>query len=327
MQTFSLSFKGLSVALVSGSLVFASGLAQAAWPERPVTLVVPTAPGGGNDHFARLIAQKMGEDLGQTFVVVNKAGAQGAIGSEFVARAANDGYTMLFGYIATHGINPALSNLRYDPVKDFEPLGMVASSPTLLVVNSNAGINSVQDLINKAKKDPQALSYASAGIGTAPHVTAELFKMAADIDMLHVPYKGSAPAMADTLGGVTQVMFPSVFGASSYFSSGKIKPLAVAGSKRLDVLKDVPTLEEVGVKGVEVPQWYAMFAPAGTSPEIVKAFNASLNKALNDPYVQQKFAEGGAEVQSSTPEALKEYVKSEVERWKKVVEAAKIQAN
>ncbi|MFA7681123.1 MAG: tripartite tricarboxylate transporter substrate binding protein, partial [Pigmentiphaga sp.] len=127
--------------------MFASGLAQAAWPERPVTIVVPTAPGGGNDLFARMIAQKMGEQLGQTFVVVNKAGAQGAIGSEFVARAANDGYTMLFGYIATHGINPALSKLRYDPIKDFEPLGMVASSPTLLVVNSNAGINSVQELI------------------------------------------------------------------------------------------------------------------------------------------------------------------------------------
>lgn len=327
MQTLSRSFKSVSLALVSGGLMFASGLAQAAWPERPVTIVVPTAPGGGNDLFARMIAQKMGEQLGQTFVVVNKAGAQGAIGSEFVARAANDGYTMLFGYIATHGINPALSKLRYDPIKDFEPLGMVASSPTLLVVNSNAGINSVQELIEKAKKNPDALSYASAGLGTAPHVTAELFKMATDIDMLHVPYKGSAPAMADTLGGVTQVMFPSIFGASSYFSSGKIKPLAIAGNKRLAVLKDVPTLDELGVKGVEVPQWYAMFAPAGTSPEIVTAFNAALNNALKDPHVSQKFAEGGAEVETSTPEELKAYVASEVARWKKVVEAAKLEAN
>lgn len=297
---------------------------QSAWPERPITIVVPTAPGGGNDAFARVIAQKMGDSLKQSVVVVNKAGAQGAIGSEYVARAPADGYTILFGYIATHGINPALQKLRYDPVKDFKPIGLLASSPTLLVVSSASGITSVKDLIEKSKKDPKGLSYASAGAGTAPHVTAELFKMVTGANMLHVPYKGSAPAMTDTLAGTTQVMFPSLFSAYPHLASGRIKALALAGDKRSDVLKDVPTLEELGVKGVSVPQWYALFAPAGTDDAIVDRLNKELNAALHDPEVIAKFKEQGAETKSSTPQELGEFVKSEVARWRKVVEAAKI---
>ncbi|MDX3906561.1 MAG: tripartite tricarboxylate transporter substrate binding protein [Pigmentiphaga sp.] len=318
-------------AVAAGVTAFALSLGaahvHAAWPDHPITIVVPTAPGGGNDAFARVIAQKMGETLKQTVIVVNRAGAQGAIASEYVARAPGDGYTILFGYIATHGINPALQKLRYDPVKDFKPIGMLASSPTLLVVSSGAGVNSVQELIAKAKKEPDSLSYASAGLGTAPHVTAELFKMVTGTSMLHVPYKGSAPAMTDTLAGTTQVMFPSLFSAYPHLASGKIKALALAGDRRSEVLKDVPTLEELGVKGVSVPQWYALFAPASTDQAIVDQLNKALNTALRDPEVIAKFKEQGADPQSSSPQELGEFVKSEVARWKKVVEAAKLSAD
>jgi tripartite-type tricarboxylate transporter receptor subunit TctC len=298
--------------------------AVAAYPDHPITLVVPTAPGGGNDAFARVLAQRMGETLKQTIVVVNKAGGQGAIATEFVAHAPADGYTILLGYIATFGINPALHKLRYDPVKDFEPIGMLASSPTLLVASSASGIGSVQQLIDRARKNPQAISYASAGSGTAPHVTAELFKLATGINMTHIPYKGSAPAMADTLAGTTQVMFPSLFSAYPHLQSGRIKALALAGDQRSPVLKDVPTLAELGIKGVSVPQWYALFAPAGTDAAVVAMLNEHLNRALNDPDVIQKFKENGADTQQSSPAELKAFVQSEVARWQKVVDAAKI---
>jgi tripartite-type tricarboxylate transporter receptor subunit TctC len=304
----------------------AAAAAQAAWPDRPITLVVPTAPGGGNDTLARVVGEKMGAALGQPIIVVNKAGAQGAIACEYVAQAAHDGYTIMLGYIATHGINPALQHLRYDPVADFQPIGMMASSPTLLVVSSSAHIDSVQALIAQARKDPESLNYASAGLGTAPHVAAELFKLRTGIDMLHVPYKGSAPAMTDTLAGVTQVMFPSLFSAHPHLASGKVKALALAGEHRSEALKDVPTLDELGVPGVHVPQWYALFAPAGTDAAIVARLNQALNTALRDPGVIDKFREQGAEVQSGTPQALGSFVQGEVARWKTVVGRAHLAA-
>lgn len=297
----------------------AAAAAQAAWPERPITLVVPTAPGGGNDTLARVVGEKMGAALGQPVIVVNKAGAQGAIASEYVAQSTPDGYTIMLGYIATHGINPALQHLRYDPVRDFQPIGMMASSPTLLVVSSSAHIDSVDALIAQARKDPESLSYASAGLGTAPHVAAELFKLRTGIEMLHVPYKGSAPAMTDTLAGVTQVMFPSLFSAYPHLASGKVKALALAGDRRAEALKDVPTLAELGVPDVSVPQWYALFAPAGTDAAIVARLNAALNTALRDPGVIDKFREQGAETQSGTPQELGSFVQAEVARWKTLV--------
>lgn len=304
----------------------AAAAAQAAWPERPITLVVPTAPGGGNDTLARVVGEKMGAALGQPVIVVNKAGAQGAIASEYVAQSTPDGYTILLGYIATHGINPALQHLRYDPVRDFQPIGMMASSPTLLVVSSSAHIDSVDALIAQARKDPESLSYASAGLGTAPHVAAELFKLRTGIEMLHVPYKGSAPAMTDTLAGVTQVMFPSLFSAYPHLASGKVKALALAGDRRAEALKDVPTLAELGVPDVSVPQWYALFAPAGTDAAIVARLNAALNTALRDPGVIDKFREQGAETQSGTPQELGSFVQAEVARWKTLVGRAHVAA-
>ena len=300
--------------------------AQAAYPTKTITIVVPTAAGGGNDAMARTIAQKLGPLLGQTVIIDNRAGANGSIASEFVARAAPDGHTLMLGYIATHAMNPALQKLRYDPVADFEPIGLVGYSPTLMVANAGAQVKDVKDLVAQLKAKPDRYSYASAGNGTAPHYAAELFKLNAGVDMLGVPYKGSAPAVSDTIAGHTQFMFPSLFTAMPYVKSGKLTPLAVAGPKRSHLLPDVPTLKEAGVDGVDVQQWYGFFAPAKTPKPIVEKLNKVLNQVLADKEIAKRIEDHGADVESSTPEQLAALVKSELAKWKVVVQKAKLTA-
>ncbi|MFY1871288.1 Bug family tripartite tricarboxylate transporter substrate binding protein [Achromobacter xylosoxidans] len=299
-------------------LVLGSPAAQAEFPERAITMVVPTAAGGGNDTLARVIGQKMGELLGQTVIVVNKSGAQGAIAADYVARQPADGYTLMLGYIGTHGINPALQKLNYDPVRDFTAIGMVADSPTLMVVSSSIGVQDVPGLLKYGQAHPDGLSYASAGPGTAPAVAGELFNRATGAAMLEIPYKGSAPAMTDTLAGVTQVMFPSLFSAYPHLKSGKIRALGVAGARRAKVLPDMPTLAELGVQGVDVAQWYAVFAPANADPQVVAKLNTALNGALNDPAVAAKIDDQGAEVRTSTPAELAAFVREEAVKWKRL---------
>lgn len=303
-----------------------SGLAQA-WPDKVITIVVPTAAGGGNDGMARIIAQRLAIRFGQSVIVDNKAGGNGAIASEYVARATPDGHTILFGYIATHGINPALQKLRYDPVTDFEPIGMVAQSPTVMVVNAEVKAQSAKDVVQILKSKPGSLSFASAGNGTAPHFAGELFKLSTGTDMLHVPYKGSGPAMMDTIGGTTQVMFPSLFTASPQVKTGKLRAIGVAGDKRVSVWKDVPTLAEQGIKDVSIKQWYALFAPAKTPKAVVDRFNKELNAVLAEPDVVKRLAEQGSEIETGTPTELRAFVQAEVARWRKVVTAAKITAD
>ncbi|MFY2598141.1 Bug family tripartite tricarboxylate transporter substrate binding protein [Achromobacter xylosoxidans] len=299
-------------------LVLGSPAAQAEFPERAITMVVPTAAGGGNDTLARVIGKKMGELLGQTVIVVNKPGAQGAIAADYVARQPADGYTLMLGYIGTHGINPALQKLNYDPVRDFTAIGMVADSPTLMVVSSSIGVQDVPGLLKYGQAHPDGLSYASAGPGTAPAVAGELFNRATGAAMLEIPYKGSAPAMTDTLAGVTQVMFPSLFSAYPHLKSGKIRALGVAGARRAKVLPDMPTLAELGVQGVDVAQWYAVFAPANADPQVVAKLNTALNGALNDPAVAAKIDDQGAEVRTSTPAELAAFVREEAVKWKRL---------
>jgi hypothetical protein len=294
------------------------------FPSKTITIVVPTAPGGANDAMARIIAQSMSPHLGQSVIVENKAGANGAIASEFVARAPADGYTIMFGYIATHGINPALQKLKYDPVTDFEAIGMVANSPTLMVVTPSLNVKTPKELIALINAKPGTMSYASAGKGTAPHLAGELFKIATGVDLVHVPYKGSAPAVVDTIGGTTQVMFPSLFTAYPQVKAGKLKALGIAGEKRSSVMPEVPTLAELGIPNVNVNQWYGLFAPAKTPKAIVERLNKELNLVLNDKAIEKKIEDQGAEVEASTPEHLKALVQSEVARWKKVVAATKI---
>ena len=303
--------------------------AFAAWAQndKPITIVVPTAAGGGNDAMARTIGQKLSVLLGRTVIVENKAGANGALAAEYVARANPDGNVLMFGYIATHSMNPALQKLRYDPVKDFEPVGLVGYSPTVLVTNTSVKAKDVKELVKLLKDNPNNFSFASAGNGTAPHFTAELFKLATQTQPIHVPYKGSAPAITDTIGGQTQLMFPSLFTALPYIKSGKLNALAIAGSKRSSVLPQVPTLKEQGVDGVNVEQWYGFFAPAKTPKEVIAKLNQGLNKALADPEIIKRIEGHGADVESSTPEQLGELVKKDLAKWRSVVERAKLQAD
>src|SRR5436305_11632239 len=242
--------KRLSARAVAAVMATTAPLAMA-YPDKSITTVVPTAAGGGNDAMARTIAQKLGPLLGQTVIVDNRAGANGAIASEYVARATPDGHTLMFGYIATHAMNPALQKLRYDPVSDFAPIGLVGCSSTLMVGNANVPVKDVRDLVAQLKAKPDKYTYASAGNRTAPHYAAELFKLNAGVVMLGAPYKGSAPAISDTIGGQTQLMFPSMYTALPYVKAGKLRALAVAGPKRSALLPDVPTLKQAGRHGVE----------------------------------------------------------------------------
>jgi tripartite-type tricarboxylate transporter receptor subunit TctC len=322
-KSIKISKKLWSIILLS-HFTFMSGVFAEVFPTKAITIVVPTAPGGANDAMARIIAQGLSQKLGKPVVVENKAGANGAIASEFVARAPADGYTLMFGYIATHAINPALQKLRYDPIKSFEPVSLVATSPTLVVVNNQLPVKNIKELVALLKSQPGKISYASAGKGTAPHLTGELFKLNTGTDMLHVPYKGSSPAILDTIGGTTQVMFPSLFTAYPQIKGNKLTALAIAGKKRSSVLPNVPTLAEQGISNVEVDQWYAIFAPAGTPKDIIQILNKNLIAILNDKSNEAKIEEQGATVDTSTPEELGDLVKKEVARWKKVVDTAKI---
>lgn len=310
---------------VAAALAASAPLAMA-YPDKVITVVVPTAAGGGNDAMARTIAQKLGPLLGQTMIIDNRAGANGAIASEFVARAPADGHTLMFGYIATHAMNPALQKLKYDPVADFAPIGLVGYSPTLMVASPAVQVKDVKDLVAQLKAKPDKYAYASAGNGTAPHYAAELFKLATGTSMTGVPFKGAAPAVSDTIGNHTQFMFPSLYTALPHVKAGKLRAMAIAGPKRSPLLPDVPTLKEAGVDGVELQQWYGFFAPAKTPKPIIDQINKALNQVLADKDIIKRIEDHGADVEASTPEQLGELVKSELVKWKGVVQRAKLTA-
>jgi tripartite-type tricarboxylate transporter receptor subunit TctC len=301
--------------------------AQQAYPSKVIRIIVPTAPGGGNDAMARIVASKLQERWKSPVIVENKAGANGAIASEYVARAAPDGYTILFGYIATHGINPGLSKVSYDPVKDFAPVAEIAEAQGVLVVNPKIEAKTVKELIALAKAKPGTMSYASAGNGTAPHIAGELLKQQAGIEILHVPYKGSGPAMTDTLAGTTQIMFPSLVAAGPHLKSGKLRALAVTGSKRSPLYPQLPTIAESGVAGFEITQWYGFFAPAKTPRDIVDKLNKEIVAIMKDPDTAKKFADQGADIVTGSPEDLGKLVQSELAKWSKFIKEAKITAD
>ena len=304
-----------------------AALSQAKYPTKPITIVVTNAPGGGTDAFARFVAQGLSVKFGQSVIVENRPGGNNVIGTEYVARAQPDGYTLLLGYTATHSINPALSKLKYDPIKDFEPIGMIASSPTLMVANASLPITNVKELVTLIKSKPGTFSFASAGKGSAPHFAGELFKLSTGTDLLHIPYKGAALGVNDTIGGTTQIMFPSLFTAYPHVKSGKLKAMGIAGDKRSKAVPDIPTLAEQGIADVNVPQWYGLFAPANTPQPIIQLLNKEMNLILNDPAVEKKIEDQGADVETSTPEQLKQFVQKELNRWKTVVARTKITAD
>jgi 2-methylaconitate cis-trans-isomerase PrpF/tripartite-type tricarboxylate transporter receptor subunit TctC len=293
-----------------------------AFPARDIQLIVPTSAGGGNDSIARTLARNLGPLLGQTVTVDNRAGANGSIACEYVAAARPDGHTLMFGYIATHGINPAFQRLGYDPVDDFAPIGLVGYSPTLLVVNADLPANNVSELIALLNAHPGRFSYAASGEGSAPHFAAELFRLQTKTKLKGVFYAGAAPAIADTARGNPQLMFPSQFTAQPYLRSGKVRALAVAGPARLPVLPTVPTLAEVGIAGVELTQWYALFAPAKTPKSVITQINTELNTVLEVPEILARIDADGAWPQKSTPDELARLLETEREKWRQVVQRA-----
>ncbi|MEJ8810630.1 4-oxalomesaconate tautomerase [Variovorax ureilyticus] len=300
------------------------GAAPSTVPAKPLTIIVPTRAGGGNDTMARILAAKLGPLLGQEVVVDNRAGANGAIASEYVARSAPDGNTLMFGYVGTHAMNPALQKLGYDPVEDFAPIGLVGSSSTLMVTHPHKGAPDLRSLIARLKEAPRCFNYASAGDGTPPHFAAELFQLSSGTSMSHSSFEGAAPAIADTAAGRSQVMFPSLFTAYPFIRAGQLRALAVAGPKRLEALPEVPTLAEQGVAGLDVEQWYGLFAPSGTHPRTIERLNRALNQVLGDPEVVERFESHGARAEPGTAEALAQRMQGDLERWRKVVAQAGI---
>jgi tripartite-type tricarboxylate transporter receptor subunit TctC len=303
----------------------ATATASSAFPHKAITMIVPTRAGGGNDMMARIIAARLGPLLGCEVLVDNRAGANGAIASEYVAHAEPDGHTILFGYVGTHAMNPALQKLGYDPIADFAPIGLVGSSPTLMVGHPGKAPPDVATLIADLRYSPRRYAYASAGDGTPPHFAAELFQLSSATAMASATYEGAAPAMADTVAGRAQIMFPSLFTAHPFLQAGQLRALAVTGPKRLAGLQGVPTLAEVGVTGVDVAQWYGLFAPAGTPQVVVDKLNRVLNEVLADPQVIERFRSHGAQVEPGPPDVLSLKVKSELARWSEVVQQARLE--
>lgn len=297
-----------------------------AYPARPVTLVVTVPPGGAADFTARLIGAKMGESLGQQVVILNKGGASGTIATDFVAKSKPDGYTLLLNAISTHGIGPHLfAQLPYDPVKDFAPIGLAAKIPLVMVVHKDVPASSVADVVALARKDPGKLSFATPGKGGAPHLAAELFMAATGARLLHVPYKGSGPAVIDLSEGRVDMMFDGVPAFSAHLKSGKLRALAANSAERNPTLPDVPTFAELGYKGLEVDLWYGLVAPAGTPPPIVERLNAELQKALATNAVKDGFEGQSILPGGGTAGAFAAFMAAELERWGKTVKAAGIE--
>ena len=309
---------------VGSALVFGNpARAQSDFPSQPVTLVVPFAAGGSTDLVARLIAQKMSETLGQQVLVDNKGGAGGNLGAGYVAQAEPDGYTILMGTIATHALAPSLySNLPFDPVTDFEPIALLVTVPNVLTVNKDYPANTVGELIAKLKENPGGETWSSSGNGTPLHLSGELFMKLTGIEMVHVPYKGSGPALIDAISGAVPINFDNLPSSTEYIKSGDLKALAVTTKTRAASFPDVPTMEEAGVPGYETNTWNALFAPAGTPPEVIAKLNEAANEAIADPALKARLAEVGATTVGGTPEQLAEHVKTEIARWKPVIEEA-----
>lgn len=284
-------------------------------PRSTVRLIVPTSAGGANDVIARIIAPKLSALLGKEVIVDNRAGASGTVASEFVARSPADGSTIMLGYLGTHAMNPAMQRLNYDPQRDFAPVGVIGASPTLLVVNPRVPARDARELVAQLREQGNRFAYASAGDGSPPHFAAELFKLATATSMPGISHGGAAPAIADTANGLTQVMFPSLFTAQPFINTGALRALAVAGPRRISAMPDLPTLAELGIGGVEVTQWYALFAPAGTPPDVVNGLSEALTAVLAQPEVIARIEAHGASVKRGSPAQLGELVRVELERW------------
>ncbi len=318
--------KGLMAALLLGS-AFASAAAADSFPQRPVTIVVPFTSGGAVDIVARTVAAGLSEQWSQSVVVENKAGAGGAIGIQSVARAKPDGYTLLLGSVGPVTVNPSLGPVGYDVAKELAPVVLLAKTPAVLVTLPSAPVDDVAQFVKQAKAQPGGLNYGSAGTGNITHLVSEYFLSSAGLAANHIPYKGSAPAITDMLGGRLDFMFDVVPTAQPLIKSGKYKALAVTTIKRSDVLPDVPTLDELGYKGFDVSSWFSLMAPAGTPDAVIGQINAAVNEVLRSDASRERLAAIGAYSAGGTPEQLGEFVRSETARWKKLIDERGIRAN
>lgn len=317
----------LSLALCAG-VVSTMSVASEAYPNKPVKMVVPYPPGGPYDNIARVVSQKLSENFGKPFIVENRPGAGGMIGADAVAKADPDGYTLLVGGIGPNAINTSLySKVTYDAQKDFTPVVEVLRSSNILVVNPNVKANNLQELIQLAKSGDHKLDYASAGAGSSPHMFAELFKQALKIDMVHVPYRGDAPAVMAVLGGEVPMYFASAASITPHINSGRLRALAVTGDERLPSLPNVPTIGEVGVPNYSAAAWYGVFAPANTPPQVVSLLNTRINAILEDPEVRRVLTqEGVAHIAGGSAEQFAGRVQAEIVKWKGVITSGNITA-
>jgi tripartite-type tricarboxylate transporter receptor subunit TctC len=315
---------GLSLlATVALLLVLPSPAAAQDYPTKPVRLIVPFPPGGSNDVVSRMVATQLGDRLGRQVVVDNRGGAGGVIGTEVAANAPPDGYTLLIVSLA-YTVNPWLYTLKYDPLSAFVPIAMLASGPNVLTVHPSVPVNSVAELIALAKQKPGELNYASAGAGSFQHLGAELFKLMAGVDIVHVPFKGGGPAMIDVIGGHSQVLVSSLVQTMPHIRSGKLKALGVGDVKRVAVLPDVPTIAEAGVPGYAAANWWGVVAPAGTPQAILDKLHSEIAAVLSMPETQKQFANEGAEVVQKTPAEFKAHIEAELSKWQRVVKDARI---
>jgi tripartite-type tricarboxylate transporter receptor subunit TctC len=314
------------VVLVLGLLAAASASAQD-WPAKPVRFIVPYPPGGGTDVIARIVQSRLGEMLGQSVVIENRGGAGGAVGTAEAAKAAPDGYTFLFT-LSSHTINPQLYKLGYDTERDFAPVTLIVSVPQLIAAYTGSPIHSMQDFVASAKDHPGKLHYGSVGNGTPSHIAGELLKLKTGIDIIHVPYKGGGPAVADTLGGQIWVVMATMPAAISHVRAGKLRGLAVTTLKRNPGAPDIPTVAEaLKIPDYEVDSWYALFAPAKTPPAIIARMQKAIARTIQLPDVKQKLLEQGGDTVGSTPEELDRVVKRELRKWAEVVRDAKLKAD
>ena len=308
-------------------LVGVPAFAQSGYPRKPIKIIAPVQPGGGVDLVARTIADRLGQALGQSIIVDNQSGGGGVVGSMATARTAPDGYTLMVGYVGTHGTNPAVRKLPYDAIKDFTPIAMVGGTPNILIVPPSVPVSTLKEFVDYVRANPGKLSYGSSGPGTLTHLAMEQLKAAADLDITHVPYRGIGPAITDILGGQTQALFPGLAAALPHIKAGKMKPLAVTGTKRHPLLPDVPTYEELGYKGFDGVQWYGIVGPANIPPPIVKRLNEEINKLLANPDLRERLSSEALEPMPMSPEQFGQYMRDDIDKWSRLAKARNIQLN
>ena len=315
-----------SLAMVTfGLLAAGAACAQPAWPTKSIRIIAPVQPGGGVDLVARTIAERLTRSFGQSVFVENQSGGGGVVGSLATARAAPDGYTLMVGYVGTHGTNPAVRKLPYDAVSDFTPIAMVGGTPNVLVVPATVPASTLREFVEWAKTNPENLAYGSSGPGTLTHLAMEQFKIAAALpDITHIAYRGIGPAFTDILGGRTQAMLPGLAAALPHIKSGKIKALAVTGARRHPLLPDVPTFEESGYPGFDGVQWYGIVGPANMPPAIVQQLNADINQALASPELRERLSGEALEPMPMSPAEFGRYIRNDIDKWSKLAKARDI---